>query len=252
MPIGGNTPRQLARQWSEPAPTGYLATSTSTATVANAVTRSNRNQPCAVTSTWITADAYAIAGAVWSGWNGSWSNTAATNTAAAYTITVAANSYTWSGWNEDHHAVAESEAQRAARLEADRIERERRGRLDRATATERAEVRRVAILKADKLLESVLSSVQRDQLKKLGGFVLRGQSGQLYRIRMGRSANVDVLDAQGNVVDRLCAHPAMNVPDQDTMVAQKVMLECDEAVFLRMANRHGPPFGQRVPVEALA
>lgn len=226
--------RQLARQYIDCQPTGY-----STATGGNGHVWRLWNASASITA---TASTTAAATDVWAAWNDGFANTS-----------VASNSATtWGAWSREYHIVAESKAQRAARLEAERVEREERARIDRARATERAEVRRVAILKADKLLESVLNSAQRDQLKKLGGFVLRGQSGQLYRIRYGRSANVDVLDKDGNVIDRLCAHPIMDVPDQDTMVAQKVMLECDEQAFLRMANRHGPLPGQRVPREVLA
>lgn len=35
-----------------------------------------------------------------------------------------------------------------------------------------------------------------------------------------------------------CAHPGELVPDADTMLAQKLMLEADEPAFLRVANRH--------------
>lgn len=152
----------------------------------------------------------------------------------------------WGDWNTNYVRQAETAAEKAARAARQRLEAVE---YERRTAV-RTEVRRVAILKADRLLESILTSVQRDQLRKTGSFVVRGQSGQLYRIREGRSANVDVVDAAGRVTERLCAHPILDVPDGDTMAAQKLMLECDEGAFLRMAIKHGA-VGQPVPMSML-
>jgi hypothetical protein len=39
---------------------------------------------------------------------------------------------------------------------------------------------------------------------------------------------------------RFCAHPETDLPDADTMLAQKLMLEADEAGFLAIANLHQP------------
>lgn len=46
------------------------------------------------------------------------------------------------------------------------------------------------------------------------------------------------LDAQGNLIGRFCAHPAALVPDEDTLLAQKLMLETDPREFERIANIH--------------
>ena len=48
-------------------------------------------------------------------------------------------------------------------------------------------------------------------------------TGRTYRIKRGRVANIDVLNELGAVVQRLCAHPALNVPDSDTMLAQEII-----------------------------
>lgn len=111
--------------------------------------------------------------------------------------------------------------------------------------------RRVAIIKADKLLESILNEVQRAHVQAHGYFVVRGKSGQLYRIRRGWAANVDAINARGEVTQRLCAHPLSYMPDGDLMAAQKLMLEtADEELFLKTAIRHGGG-GDRVPSEVM-
>lgn len=136
--------------------------------------------------------------------------------------------------------VSEEERARQLLLEQQRREREQREREQRATAIE----------KADKLLVSVLSDVQKQQLKQHDWFLVKGQNGQIYRIRKGRSVNVDLLDKEGKVIETLCAYPTGGVPDGDAMVAQKLMLECDQKDFLRVAIKH-PARGPVVPREAL-
>lgn len=217
----------LARQWTEPT-CSYLSNATTNGMVWSLWNTS------ASTSTTVTS--YTSNGATWEAWN---ANTV-TYTSSATTQTI---QVTWQGWN----VQAETAAQKAARAQRERELAETYRKAEAA----RQEQRRIAIMNADRLLDSVLTSAQRDQLRKLGGFVLRGQSGKFYRIRQGRSANVDVLDAQGNVVDRLCAYPIMNVPDADAMVAQKLMLECDEDAFLRLALRHSPRGMPPVPAAVM-
>ena len=175
--------------------------------------------------------------------------------------TNATGTATWAGWvtNQDARTAArmrvhaydmvqtrqgmrqqpapETPEQRVERLAQEELRRQQYA-LEAAVARER---RAAAIGRADKLLESVLSSVQRSQLEKNDWFLVRGESGQVYRIRKGRAANVDLIDPKtGKVIDVLCAYPRMDVPDGDCMVAQKLMLECDEEAFRKIAIRHSP------------
>lgn len=85
---------------------------------------------------------------------------------------------------------------------------------------------------------------QRDEFRRLGHFhVCGGATGRRYRINRGRVANIDVLDAAGHIDHRLCAHPDMNVPDCDTMLAQALYLQApdEEEKFVRTANIHPRP-----------
>jgi hypothetical protein len=90
--------------------------------------------------------------------------------------------------------------------------------------------------RAEALLVSCLNSAQRAQLAAQGSFEVRARSGRVYQIRRGRVQNVFELDGRGHAVRRLCAHPQDGVPDADTMLAQKLMIECHEEGFLALAN----------------
>lgn len=99
-------------------------------------------------------------------------------------------------------------------------------------AREKAEKR------AEELLLTLLTEEQKRQFKAESAFIVHGRSGLRYRIRRGRSGNVDVIERDGRLRHRLCAHPIENVPNCDTMAAQKLMLEFDDLDFSRRANIH--------------
>lgn len=187
-----------------------------------------------------SATTYTVNTKVWNNWAANTSVTATSD----YSINL-----TWDSWNKTIVRarpvvqVVESEEDKAARLIRQEVLRAQREEQDRQRA--------MAIKRADRLLESVLSSAQKSQLKDKDYFLLKSQSGKIYRIRKGRSTNVDLLDENGKVVDILCAYPGLNVPDGDTMAAQKIMLECDEADFLKIAIRHRTR-GEMVPLEQIA
>lgn len=96
--------------------------------------------------------------------------------------------------------------------------------------------RELAINRAKALLLSSLTEEQAQQYDKDKSFIVIGhKTKRKYRVRHGRAGNVDLLDGN-RVRHRLCAHPELNVPDQDTMLAQKLMIECNEEHFLNLAN----------------
>lgn len=167
------------------------------------------------------------------------SSTAATSTASASAWLVWASETVYSTTSTDAAWTAWQPVEPRAVAAAE----------NRAAAL--AASRRVAIIKADKLLESILNEVQRAHVQAHDYFVVRGKSGQLYRIRRGWAANVDAINARGEVTQRLCAHPLSYMPDGDLMAAQKLMLEtADEELFLKTAIRHGGG-GDRVPSEVM-
>ena len=92
------------------------------------------------------------------------------------------------------------------------------------------------------MLGSLLSKDQPVSLKDRNYFDLEvtGRDGAVkrYRIHKGRSGNVELLAPDGTPLRRYCAHPDLYVPDEDTMLSQKLVLESDEERFLRTANVH--------------
>lgn len=169
--------------------------------------------------------------------NTTWGNwiVTATNSASTITNTI------WTDWASNASAAtgifivsgnntpepsAEQRAVWARQQEENRV---------RAEAANKLRIESEA--KAEALLLSALSQRQREEYRREQAFMVFANSGIRYRIRKGRVANVDVLHPDGNTSHRLCAHPH-DVPDCDTMLAQKLMLECCEDEFLRIANRH--------------
>jgi hypothetical protein len=140
--------------------------------------------------------------------------------------------------NEWQAPPPETEEQRAVRIARD-AEAEARYKAEQ-------EKRKAAEAKAEKLLLENLSLRQRDEFRKHGHFIVHGKTRR-YRIRRGWSGNIDVVDKEGRIDHRLCAHPIEHVPDHDNMLAQKLWLESDEDAFVRIANRHSH-IGDRNPI----
>lgn len=95
----------------------------------------------------------------------------------------------------------------------------------------------IAYRRARNLLRRCLTPAQRLEFQRRRCFTVRGASGRRYRIGHGASINIEVLTASGRVAHRLCAGPN-GLPVPAVMLAQKLMLEADEAAFLRIAIRH--------------
>ena len=125
--------------------------------------------------------------------------------------------------------VPQTEEQRAAYEQQQQLRRELQEQWD-------AE-RKAAEGRAEGLLLRYLNEEQKHQLKEFDYFTLKSSSGKSYRVRRGRTINVDLLDAQsGKVIKQLCAHPGIDCPNADTMLQQKIMLELDEPAFLKVAK----------------
>lgn len=167
---------------------------------------------------------YAETKAVWLLW--SESQTSAITDPQIYmregtAVATAGEYYFWPTWVQAHEENAEQRRARY-RQQADYEERARNAVAARKAASERAE----------RLLEACLTSEQRDQLRKENCFTVRGRSGNIYQIRRGRARNVFELKSRRTY----CCHPCDGVPDPDTMLSQKLMIETQEHEFLRLAN----------------
>lgn len=105
---------------------------------------------------------------------------------------------------------------------------------------ERQVLREQAKARARELLLERLSVVQREEFEREGSFRVMSQRGRIYRIRLGWTRNVDLLDDAGEIEAHFCLHPETEVPEEDNVLAQKLLLECCEDDFLRIANRSTP------------
>ena len=115
---------------------------------------------------------------------------------------------------------------------ARRVEQERRQAEIRASQA----ILEAAKEKAEKLLQSTLDDKQKEELRTKGHFHCKSNKGVIYRIKRGTHGNVSKLDPTGTKeVESLCIQPD-NVPAQDAMLAQKLMIENDEDSFRRIAN----------------
>ena len=79
---------------------------------------------------------------------------------------------------------------------------------------------------------------KRATLESYGHFEVRGShTGKCYRIRRGRSMNIDEVSKEGDLGSVWCFGPVGHLPLGDVMLAQKLALETDEQATLAVANR---------------
>lgn len=139
------------------------------------------------------------------------------------------------------YPLSPTAAERAA-IEEPQYVREQAAR----AATERR-IAAEAEKRAEELLLAILTEEQRRTYRAHRYVVVEGRSGRRYRVRRCRVGNVDVVDRRGMIESRLCCHPAVWCPDQDTMAAQLLHIQHNEDDFVRRANYHAPPDrGQQV------
>lgn len=189
-----------------------------------------------------TLSAAATAVKVWTSWNQEYTTASLTGNDATTTIVSSATGSTiivdpWPAWNRTY-TITSPWTNNAANFAARRVP----DSPEALAARVRAEGERaLARERAQRMLRENLSPEQREELAANGHFtlaVLDRDSGErrLYRIRKGRSRNVQRVDDSGRVLKTLCAHPAIACPDEDTMLAQKLWLQNQEQEFLRIAN----------------
>lgn len=206
--------------------------------------------PNSVWTTWTTTTTTASTYETWNAWIGE-TNTAVT----AYTASTASNNIIWRSWvdagaadtwdqwttveyvtGDNYNAkpyvdnrTAEQKAADDARIAAERADIARK-------AKEAEDARKAAILRARELLHSMLDVKQREQLQTSRFFeVISKNSRRTYRIHQGTHGNVKLLDDKGNEITSYCAQPDF-VPTEDSMLAQKLMIEHEEEAFLKVAN----------------
>ena len=98
--------------------------------------------------------------------------------------------------------------------------------------------------RADALLRQVLDSEAYQRLVRCGYLDVSSPTiaGRSYRIPYG-PGRVEVRE-QGCLIARLCVVPAVALPAADVVLTHKLLIEGDEARYLRVAN-HFPAGGAR-------
>ena len=105
--------------------------------------------------------------------------------------------------------------------------------------------RRAAEARAAALLETLLTADERRRLGRDGylGVPSPSRPGRTYRVpRHGGRVRVYEGDTP---VRALCVEPVERLPDGDVVLLHKLMIEGDEAEYLRVAN-HFTPLGQPI------
>jgi hypothetical protein len=91
--------------------------------------------------------------------------------------------------------------------------------------------------RAKRLLFASLTPKQRRQLKRKGYFQVCGSKGNLYRIASTFPFNVRLAGFAKRSRIYFCLEAEdPDVPVEDVMLAQKLLLESEEGEFLRLAN----------------
>lgn len=103
-----------------------------------------------------------------------------------------------------------------------------------------AETANEANQRARTLLLESLSPSQREDYLRQQHFFVTGSSGARYRIHRGKVSNVEVIGPDGQVHETLCGVPAVEMPIEDILLAQKLSLETDDRAFRRVAHRYSP------------
>jgi hypothetical protein len=94
---------------------------------------------------------------------------------------------------------------------------------------------------AERLLIENLDARQRGDYESRGYFyVVGGTTGKRYRIRHGKTLNVEEVGPNGELLSALCFLPKSYVPAADVMLAQKLALELFEPSTLAVAFRCWP------------
>jgi len=150
----------------------------------------------------------------------------------APTMSVTTANVTWTQWVE----TEEQKKERKAREAEWRAQEAERNRLWQEQETLRVKAAHEANERAEKLLLEHLADEERERYQRSGYFLIRGQSGKLYKIKKGTHGNVFLLDEETKKEKvSYCVQPS-GVPVADANLAQALYLKHAEADFLKAAN----------------
>jgi len=158
-------------------------------------------------------------------WTGSAGSTTTADTCAYYpNNSTASASDTATAWIIIYHTeVAPTEEELRARLE-----REREYRKQQELATKRAE----------ELLKEYIGLAAFGKLYEVGYIEVDSRRYKGRKYRVPDAGFIEVIDKDGQVIDRLCIHPRVQCPLADQILSKIVLLELDEEYVLDTANHH--------------
>jgi len=174
---------------------------------------------------------------IWTTWNQT-STTAMPYVAAGeWVVPIPTPEQVAAGWAtaraEAERLAVERAAERRAVWEAEAPERAR-------IAAVKAREKKAANAKARRLLMSVLSPEQQDEYRRLERFHVIGSDGKKYRVHRGWHHNVELVEetAEGAyLTEQFCIAPRdTEIPEEDNLAAQKLMIEGSLVDFRRIAN----------------
>lgn len=126
---------------------------------------------------------------------------------------------------------AAREAELQATWEARETERQRQA-VEAAQESDRAKAR------SEDLLRAHLTREQAEDLEKRGGFWVTSQLGNRYWVTRNTAVR---FDENGVAIQRYCIHAVDHrIPRADNALMRKLVLECNEELFLRTANPGAP------------
>jgi len=177
---------------------------------------------------------------IWTNWCEHTVGTTGTITATGTCDT----SVIWANWADTHVHIMDSYTAGNTIRQPTEAEVQQRLRDREAADQRRLQVegeKAVARDRATVLLQGHLDAAQRHDLANKGFFDLdvlsQDGSRKKYRINRKWSQNIQQIDPNGRVLKTLCIHPRVQVPVEDSMLTQKLMLESGlEQELLRIAN----------------
>lgn len=174
-----------------------------------------------------------------------WNNEQPVVYATSATATTDASGTVWYRWVGHDEETQEQRAERERREAEYRANAERQRLEHERLAALRENERAEADARARKLLMDALTEPQLERFMRDECIPVDTAKGNKYLIKKARQINIDVLVPDDDkrhenwkVSHRLCAHPAHDVPDYDTMLTQLLYLRHAEDEFLQVAHRH--------------
>lgn len=160
---------------------------------------------------------------IWANWNDQQAYTCSASSSELVHYTISTDSG-WAAWNDTYCNTQGQliEAYHPAPV-----------RVPSSNRQQRAE-------RAEALLLENLDKEQAEQYRTSRTFKVHSKRwpDRVYTVRYGRAGNVESREPhQKGVYFRYCIHPDAPCPNEDVMLAQKLMLETDEKLFLSLANR---------------